>query len=178
MRFFIVIFSMVLLAAFYSAGFAKMEDLILLNGARCSDEPSEILWKYLLKTTRLTEKTAEFHNIYKKDCVAVFYDLDDDGVSEVVGTHYASETRNVGHNIIYILKKGKKGYEDICYRIFLCQNSPIYVLKNKTEGFHDLELREKCSNTVLIYVYSKNINRYINKERQKVLEKEFKERFF
>ncbi len=169
---------MVLAAAFFSAGFAEIKDFILLDKAKCTDEASEILWRYILKSTKLTEKTAEFHNIYKKDCAAVFYDLDDDGVDEIIGTHHSSASRHPGSGILYILKKEKTGYDEIGYRILFSESSPIYVLEDKTKGFHNLKCQQKGSALDSVFIYSKNIDKYVLKEKQKALEKEFKERFF
>ena len=175
----VALFFICFCSAFYCADAAQVEDFILLGKARSSDAASQRLWKFILSETKLSERNAELHNIYEEDCRAVFYDLDDDGQQEIIGTHYATGARRLGYNIMYILKKDSSGvYQNIAYRIFFAPNSPIFVLKSKTKGFHDLRCYNSKSEMDSVFVFSKNIEMYVDKIHQKAAEKEFLERYF
>lgn len=161
------------------SGFASVEDFIILDRARSTDAASQKLWEFILSDIKLSEKNAKLHEIYESDSRAVFYDLDDDGVSEIVGTHYATGSRRMGYNIMYILKKQKNGkYKDIGYRMFFAPNSPIFILNTKTKGFHDLRCYNSKSDLDSVFVFSKNIGKYVEKANQKSLEEEFFEHYF
>lgn len=166
-------------AGLCGAASSQIENFILIDGADSSDPASKKLWHYILSEIKLSEKLANLHNIYESDCKAIFYDLDDDGEDEILGTHYATGSRNLGYNILYILKKQKNGnYDDLGYRIFFASNSPVFILKNKTKGFHDLRCYNGKTELDSVFVYSKSIDKYVDKKNQKILEKEFKEQYY
>ena len=170
---------LIIITGFFCAVKAQIENFIIIASAKSTDLASQKLWEYILSEIRLSEKNANLHNIYEKDCKAVFYDLNDDGTDEIIGTHYATGSRNLGYNIMYILKKEKNGtYNDIGYRIFFAPNSPVFILKSKTKGFHDLRCFNSKTDLDSIFVYSKDIGKYVEKSRQKTAEREFKESFF
>ncbi len=68
---------------------------------------------------------------------AAFVDLDDDGKNEIIGAmDYLQHPKFMAHEL-FILKKGKQGYERI-YAPYVTLFRPIYVLNSKTRSFRDI----------------------------------------
>ncbi len=68
------------------------------------------------------------------DIRAVRFDLNDDGVDEIIG--YWHFYYPVGLDI-YILQKTKKGYQNLSWTCGAAHYYPIKILNHKTNGWHD-----------------------------------------
>ena len=68
------------------------------------------------------------------DIRAVRFDLNDDGVDEIIG--YWHFYYPVGLDI-YILQKTKKGYKNLYWTRGAAHYYPIIILNHKTNGWHD-----------------------------------------
>ncbi len=125
----------------------------------CKDEASRNLWNYILHETRLSEKNAYLHGIHKEDIAAMFYDLDNDGIPEILGTHYSSRFSGSGNFFMYILKKTPDGYIDLANTIYYNGDSKIKILDNMTNGYHDILIYEEEKNSRK-YAYDKNLKKF------------------
>lgn len=179
-----IILSIFLAVILMSAGLfctvsAKIENFVIVSSASCDSAASKELWRFILSETKLSVENANLHKIYASDCRGVFYDLDDDGVDEIIGTHYATGPKSLGYNIMYILKrKENNNYEKISFRVYFTPNKPVFILKSKTKEFHDLKCYNGKTEKDTTVVYSKSINKYVDESKQKVLEREFKEMYY
>ena len=99
-----MVFSLILCfsAAFAGLAFDLPRACLHLEDSNSSSEASEILWNWILKRIRLSEAYAALHDIYKKDCAAVFFDLNSDGENEILGTHYASARNGNGEWLLQL----------------------------------------------------------------------------
>ena len=145
---------------FCSAGFAGLAFDIPracfdLENTESSSPASEILWHWLLRQIRLSEANAAIHNIYKKDCAAVFFDLNSDGEDEVLGTHYSSVKNGNGGWLLYILQKNSKGiYQEITgEEIYFDVRHPVCILLKKTDGYRNFQVFNKNLDDDITYSY-------------------------
>ena len=102
---------------------------------------SRILYKYILESENLTAKEAKKSNDITPNQVRAFeFDLNDDGVNEIIGTvntvYYCGAIRNP----IFILQNQNGKYENII-KYHICYNSPkVHINKDKTNGYNDITL--------------------------------------
>lgn len=152
-------------AAFAGWAFDIPRACLHLEDAKYTDEASEILWAWLLKQIRLSEEYAALHNIYRKDCAAIFYDLNADGEDEILGTHYASALNGNGEWLLYVLQKDKNGkYKEITgQEIYFDVKHPICVLLKKNEGYRNFQVFNNAGNVDFTYVYNKSKRLYFKK---------------
>lgn len=118
---------------------ALAEDVIYLD-KKWDAEASRIMYEYELKEQNKTPQEAYEAFGYKlSDVRAVFYDLNADGIDEVIG--YIRSRGSWGQDgwWVQILKK-----ENVVYEHFASFNTEpelgIYILDTKTSGFHDLKV--------------------------------------
>lgn len=137
-----------------------------IEDAKNSDEASILFWNWLLKYTKLTPKTASIHNIYQQDSAAFFYDLDDDGKREILGTHYASAVSGMGNCFLYILKFDKdksSKYRIISDDLYFDADSPIEILEEKSGNFHKIRVSSQLNDKEKIFVFDKRKGLYLEK---------------
>ncbi len=105
-----------------------------------SPQASIILAKYLMD---------EYPLLYAQEPImddtnAVFYDLNDDGVEEIIGICH-SDGGSAGYTLHILKKNFGSGYKDISPFINFYAGSPIFVHKSKTNGFHDIEFTARTN---------------------------------
>lgn len=161
----------------FTTSFAFSKAVINLDEIGCSDSASEILWDYILKTTQLNEKIAAIHKIYKEDSKAVFFDLDDDGKDEIIGTHLASRTSAVGlglhlgvkNSSMYVLKKDGDSYKEIGGDLYFNSHRPIRILNKKNDGYRIIQVYGNENPEAVDFVFDKKKGRYIDKDSVNLL---------
>lgn len=138
---------------------------IHFENARYDDEASVILWHWLLKQIRLSEKHAALHNIYATDCAAVFYDLDSDGEDEILGTHASTAKNSGGEWLLYVLKKDKNNiYREITGdNVYFDAMHPVCIMLNKTDGFRNFQVVRGEQDQDITYVYNAQKKLYYKK---------------
>lgn len=137
-----------------------------IDEAKNSDEASVLFWNWLLKYTKLTAKTASIHNIYQQDSAAFFYDLDEDGKREIMGTHYASAVSGMGDCFLYILKYDKEKnskYKLISDDLYFDADMPIEILEEKSGNYHKIRASSQLDDREKIFIFDKRKGLYIEK---------------
>ena len=139
---------------------------VFLYKAKNSDDASIIFWNWLLKQTKLTARTAAMHNIYQQDTAAVFYDLDDDGKREILGTHHASAIAGAGDCLLYILKPNETSpskYKLISDDLYFDVYMPLQILEEKSGGYHKILAVSKADGKQKIFAFDRRKNLYEEK---------------
>lgn len=129
-----------------------------------SDEATLLFWNWLLYYTKFTPKHAALHNIYQKNSTAFFYDLDDDGVKEIIGTHYATSVAGQGNCLLYILKydeKSKTKYKLISQGLYFDAHKSIAILKDTSANYHKIQITKIDSNETNICSFDRKKNYYL-----------------
>ena len=123
-----VVFSLILCfsAAFAGLAFDLPRACLHLEDSNSSSEASEILWNWILKRIRLSEAYAALHDIYKKDCAAVFFDLNSDGETEILCTYYASARHGTGELLLYVWTQDMYGKKQVIHSF------PVHFEVNNT----------------------------------------------
>lgn len=131
-----------------------------INYAQSTDEASQIFWHWLLKHVRLSSKNAALHNVFEDGSAAVFFDLNDDGIDEIVGTHFASAAAGNGDCMLYILQKDKDKYKKISSGIYFDPSVNIYAQRKKTDGYRNLQVFPVTGGKPVIYSFNKKSGLY------------------
>lgn len=115
------------------------KDVLYLN-EKWDKEASKILYEHELREQHVTpEKAYEIFGYKQSNVRAVFYDLNSDGVNEVIGYVDAGYSRSSDGTALKILKKVNGRYENISMvNTFPAMEIPI--LNTKTFGFYDLKV--------------------------------------
>ena len=102
----------------------------------------KILYEYYLKNDGVTKERAKNQfNISLDTTYAYEFDLNGDGVNEIIGFYASTLFLGTAGFSIYILKKTPKGYENIIGdAVNFEPQINVYVLKNRTNGYHDIQL--------------------------------------
>ena len=103
-------------------------------------EASIILAKYLMDKYPLLYAQEPIMD----DTNAVFYDLNDDGVEEIIGICH-SDGGSAGYSLHILKKNFGSGYKELAPFINFYAGSPIFVHKSKTNGFHDIEFTARTN---------------------------------
>lgn len=115
------------------------EDVIYLD-KKWDKEASRILYEYELKEQKLTPNEAYKVFGYKQsDVRAVFYDLNSDGINEVIGYVYAPYSFSCDGWSLKILKKEINSYIDIS-GVNTQPAAGLYIYDTKTDGFKDIKV--------------------------------------
>lgn len=114
---------------------------------------------------RLSESHAAIHNIFNKDCVAVFYDINSDGVDEILGTHYASALNGNGECLLYVLQKvGDGEYKEITgEEVYFNVQKPICILLKQRDGYKNFQVYSDSKNDDITYSYNHSKHLYFKK---------------
>ena len=102
-----------------------------LENAPKDDEARRILCDYVECDKVIWDDSGHFS---VDDIRAVRFDLNDDGVDEIIG--YWRFYYPVGLDI-YILQKTTKGYQNLSWTCGAAHKFPIIILNHKTNGWHD-----------------------------------------
>ena len=115
------------------------EEIIYLHKKR-DEKASRILYEYCLGLFDYTpEQVYEIYGYKLFDVNAVFYDLNNDGVDEIIGyIEVPSSYSRDGANL-YILKKDNNKYEDIS-GINFSPSSGVHVLDSSSNGYFDINV--------------------------------------
>ena len=106
----------------------------------CDKEASKILYEYQLQEHEMTpQKAYETFGYKLSDVYAVFYDLNSDGINEIIGYINAPYTCCVEGIRLFILKKKDNIYTSLTVVNFYPEKG-ITVLDSKTDGFYDLKI--------------------------------------
>lgn len=137
-----------------------------LHNSKNSDEPSILLWNWILKYIRLTPKNAALHNIYQNETAAFFFDLDDDGVNEILGTHHSTTISGRGDSLLYIIKYDKNKsskYKPISKNLYFDADSHIDILEEKSNGYHKIQVSSTHTDKPKILSFDKKKEVYTEK---------------
>lgn len=151
-------------AVFAGWAFELQRACLHLEDAKPTDEASAILWHWLLKQIRLSETHAALHDIYARDCAAIFYDLNSDGEDEIIGTHYSTALHGNGECLLYVLKKKDGKYREITgEEVYFDIKHPICILLKKNDGFRNIQVFSDAGNDEVTYVFNKSKGSYYKK---------------
>lgn len=136
------------------------EDVLYLD-KKWDKEASIILYEYALKKVNMTSKQAlEAYGYKLEDVRAVFYDLNSDGISEVIGYINAPSSWCREGMALFILQKVNNSYNDDLGYFNFYPEKGIRILNTKTDGYYDFERYFtkinflKDSNEPLTYTYN------------------------
>lgn len=125
-----------------------------------------LFWNWLLDYLKLTAKTASLHDIYQQDCAAIFYDLDDDGLREIIGTHFATDISGRGSCYLYIIKSdsGKfVKYKLISGDFTFDVNKPIEIMDKKSGGYRNIRAKSQRNGRFKYFVFNEDKKLYLEK---------------
>ncbi len=137
-----------------------------LKSVKNSDEASVLLWNWILGHIKLCPKNAAIHKIYQNDTAGFFYDLNEDGTREILGTHYATSLSGMGNCLLYILKYNPNEnlkYNLISKDLYFDAQNDINILQEKTDGYHDIMVSSLNSEKPIVLTYDKSKKSYVEK---------------
>lgn len=116
------------------------KDVLYLN-EKWNKEASKILYEHELREQRVTpEKACEIFGYKQSDVRAVFYDLNSDGVNEIIGYVDAPYYWSRDGMSLKILKKVNGRYENISM-VNTAPSRGVYVFNElNTNGFYNLRV--------------------------------------
>lgn len=115
------------------------EDVIYLDKQN-DEKASKILYEYALKEVNMTpQKAYEDFGYRLSDVKAVFYDLNSDGVDEIIGYIDSMVYSCVEGTRLFILKKENNQLHGLSILNFSPENG-VYILDPKSNGFRDLKI--------------------------------------
>lgn len=115
------------------------EDVIYLD-KKSDKNASKILYEYALKEVNMTpQKAYEAFGYRLSDVKAVFYDLNSDGVDEIVGYIDSVVYSCVEGTRLFILKKENNQLLGLSNLNF-CPESGVYILDTKSNDFSDVKI--------------------------------------
>jgi len=136
------------------------EDILYLDKER-DEKASAILDEYYLKRLNhmKPEEVYKEFNYTKSDVRAIFYDLNSDGIDEVIG--YINAPFSVCREGVwlYILKKKEAGYEDLSGLNFW-PSLGIKVLPEKTGNFYNIKVFATMERMPTIATYKEQVYSY------------------
>ena len=113
-------------------------------------QAAKLLYEFVLKDMEISqEKAKEVFEYDKSDVYAIFYDLNSDGVNEIIGYIYSPYFYCLQGYELFILSKDNNLYKRISYVHFFPEGK-LYILNSKTNEYHDLKLHHtkiKLKNT-------------------------------
>ena len=114
------------------------EDILFLDKER-DEKASAILDEYYLKRLNhmKPEEVYKEFNYTKSDVRAVFYDLNSDGIDEVIGYINSSAFQCVEGYQLFILKNEPEGYMNIV-NVNFYPNLGVKIANSKTDNFFDI----------------------------------------
>ncbi len=135
------------------------EEIIYLDKS-WDKQASKLLYEYELKDLNTTpEKAFEIFGFKESDVRAVFYDLNSDGVNEIIGYINRSCFWSRDGMALFILKKENGNYENISW-LNTEPSLGVYVYENKTFGFCDLKVFPTKDWIPRLAKYNKKCNCY------------------
>ncbi len=103
-------------------------------------QAAKILYEFELKDMGIDrKKSKELYNYDESDAYAIFYDLNSDGVDEIIGFIYSTYFYCVQGYELFILKRVNNEYERITYVHFFPEGD-LHILDSKTAGYSDLKV--------------------------------------
>lgn len=104
--------------------------------------PNNAIYKmhyFLYSKNSLNRLGLEDYELLKiKDTIAFEYDIDDDGVDEIIGSNVAEPFFKDGNGEFYVLKKRDDKYSLLAAFPVNIKTKKIYILEDKTNGLHDI----------------------------------------
>ena len=151
----------VLLILFIFWSLPCFADEILYLDKKWDKDASKILYEYVLKKVNMTSEQAY-------DVRAVFYDLNSDGIVEVIGCIYAPYFICKEGLELFILQNNNDGYNSLGYFNFYPEKG-IKIMDTKTDNYYDFERFLTKINLVgfnkpLNYTYNSRIVAKYNKK--------------
>lgn len=115
------------------------EDIFYLD-KKWNKEASKILYDYALKKVNMSsEQALEVFGYKLEDVRAVFYDLNSDGISEVIGYINVPSSWSREGMALFILQKVNKNYNDDLGYFNFYPEKGLRILDTKTDGYYDFE---------------------------------------
>lgn len=103
-------------------------------------EASKILYEHCLAESDLTpEKAYEFFGYKLSDARAVFYDLNSDGINEIIGYINVPYFWCREGMALFVLQKNDNNYDNILNCINFYPENGVKILDTKTAGYYDFE---------------------------------------
>ncbi len=135
------------------------EEVLYLD-KKWDQEASRILYDYALKKVNMSSKQAYEAFGYKlEDVRAVFYDLNSDGINEVIGYINAPSSYSRDGANFYILQRKNTYYTDISL-INAYPNNGIYILETKTNRYCDIGVIVTIQHKYVVAKYNKQYYEY------------------
>lgn len=135
------------------------KDVLYLN-EKWDKEASKILYEHELRELNVTpEKVYELFGYKLSDVRAVFYDLNSDGVNEIIGYVNAPYYWSRDGMSLKILKKVNGGYENISM-VNTAPHLGVYIFSTRTAGFYDLKLFPGIEYSPIIVKYNQKQQYY------------------
>ena len=119
------------------------------------NKPSNAIYKmhyFLYSKNSLNRLGLEDYELLKiKDTIAFEYDIDDDGVDEIIGSNVAEPFFKDGYGEFYVLKKREDKYSLLAVFPVNIKTKKIYILEDKTNGLRDIGLLAEGSDNIDIW---------------------------
>lgn len=148
-----------------TSGFSFNRTCINFQNIDSESEASQVYWDWLLRYVKLSRANAALHNVYQKDAKAVFFDLNDDGIDEILGTHFSSAKNTNGEWLLYVLQKDKNGkYKEITGEpVYFDAIHPVCIMAKKTGEYHNIQVFNELSDKSVIFVFHPEKGLYFKK---------------
>lgn len=143
----------------------------LLNDSE--EKASKVFYEFMMKNSgdeikRLKKISVTMQNFSPKTTPAVEVDLNDDGISEIIGYIAATPYGGAAGQSLFILWKDKNGvFKDICYLISFEPQKKIYILKDKDGDFHRIIIYGSVAYDFKPFLIQYNDGQYSNYEQYK-----------
>ena len=150
----------ILLVLFIFLTLPCLAEEVLYLDKKWDQEASRILYDYALKKVNMSSKQAYEAFGYKlEDVRAVFYDLNSDGINEVIGYINAPSSYSRDGANFYILQRKNTYYTDISL-INAYPNNGIYILETKTNRYCDIGVIVTIQHKYVVAKYNKQYYEY------------------
>ena len=140
------------------------------------NKPSNAIYKmhyFLYSKNSLNRLGLEDYELLKiKDTIAFEYDIDDDGVDEIIGSNVAEPFFKDGYGEFYVLKKRDDKYSLLAVFPVNIKTKKIYILEDKTNGLRDIGLLAEGSDN--IDIWKAQYEERLAEDPEKVKEREAK----
>lgn len=150
----------ILLILFIFLTLPSFAEEVLYLDKKWNKVASNILYEYALKKANMTSEQAQEIFGYKlEDVRAVFYDLNSDGISEVIGYINAPSSYSRDGANFYILQRKNTYYTDISL-INAYPNNGIHILETKTNSYYDIGVIVTIQYKYIVAKYNKQCYEY------------------
>ena len=152
--------NLVLLILFIFLTLPCIADEVLYLDKIWDEKASKILYEHVLKKVNMTSEQSYENFGYKlEDVRAVFYDLNGDGISEVLGFIDVPSSYSRDGASFYILQRKNIYYRDISL-INAYPATGIHILETKTNNYCDVGVVVTIQHKYVVAKYNKQYYEY------------------